>query len=430
MNEYHDCVDINECLRDVRGDLCPNGKCVDRSPGYYCECLPGFIPTQDQRACLDARQGHCYLDLDLNLGPPQCRNKLPNRLSRIDCCCGGFMGVAWTTSDGDGNNQAGPCDPCPAMGTREYDNLCRPASGIDGFLDPDGVPPPRPGGHRGPGAGPAPSRGPSSGGGSSSGGRGDQAATLSEACPRPDVCGPHGKCRPSASSPPGYRCECFPGFVSGGDGQVCEDLDECAAGYCRGGLRCRNTLGSFECQCPPGFRLSHDGRSCIDDDECNVSGVCRNGVCVRGGGPSGAGGLRCQCNEGFASEAIAGGGGGAGGGPCQDVNECTENPFVCLHGRCLNTEGSYVCECKSGYAHSAEVGYCMDVNECATFGGTGSGPSGPEDEGNPCGPHGRCVNTEGSFRCVCDPGFQLGPLGKSCADINECDVDRVSKAFV
>ena len=26
---------------------------------------------------------------------------------------------------------------------------------------------------------------------------------------------------------------------------------------------------------------------------------------------------------------------------CEDLDECAENPFVCLHGRCLNTKGFF-----------------------------------------------------------------------------------------
>ena len=55
---------------------------------------------------------------------------------------------------------------------------------------------------------------------------------------------------------------------------------------------------------------------------------------------------------------------------CEDVDECLENPFVCLHGRCRNMDGAYVCECQPGFSHSADGGYCMDENECATLVGT------------------------------------------------------------
>ena len=49
INDLHQCVDEDECLlneQEGSGDICPNGRCINRDPGYYCECEPGFIPTQ------------------------------------------------------------------------------------------------------------------------------------------------------------------------------------------------------------------------------------------------------------------------------------------------------------------------------------------------------------------------------------------------
>lgn len=34
-----------------------------------------------------------------------------------------------------------------------------------------------------------------------------------------------------------------------------------------------------------------------------------------------------------------------------DINECSM-PNKCQNGKCVNTEGSYTCECNSGYAKS------------------------------------------------------------------------------
>lgn len=32
-----------------------------------------------------------------------------------------------------------------------------------------------------------------------------------------------------------------------------------------------------------------------------------------------------------------------------DLNECVENPEICVNGRCINTDGSFRCECPTGY---------------------------------------------------------------------------------
>ena len=115
--------------------------------------------------------------------------------------------------------------------------------------------------------------------------------------------------------------------------------------------KCTNMDGTFNCECLPGFKLSGSGLSCVD------------------------------------------------------VDECLENPLICLRGQCQNTLGSYVCVCEAGYVHSADGGFCRDLNECSQ--------SGMCDNG-------QCVNMEGSFKCICDPGYELAPNGKTCQDINEC----------
>jgi len=32
-----------------------------------------------------------------------------------------------------------------------------------------------------------------------------------------------------------------------------------------------------------------------------------------------------------------------------DVNECRENPQICQNGTCLNSDGSYSCICNEGF---------------------------------------------------------------------------------
>ncbi|XP_028252255.1 complement component C1q receptor [Parambassis ranga] len=84
---------------------------------------------------------------------------------------------------------------------------------------------------------------------------------------------------------------------------------------------------------------------------------------------------------------------------CSDIDECQSQ--ACNDDVCVNTHGSYTCVCKDGYEMTD--GKCRGVDECMQ---------------SRC-EHG-CLNNLGSFSCYCNEGFTLSKDGLSCEDINEC----------
>lgn len=52
--------------------------------------------------------------------------------------------------------------------------------------------------------------------------------------------------------------------------------------------------------------------------------------------------------------------------------------------------------------------FLLDIDECAETRGLCRG--------------GRCINTPGSFRCECGPGMELSPDRLSCKDVDECSI--------
>lgn len=48
---------------------------------------------------------------------------------------------------------------------------------------------------------------------------------------------------------------------------------------------------------------------------------------------------------------------------CEDIDECEElGPDVCLNGICIDTLGSYECECSPGYILDHTGHICMGMN--------------------------------------------------------------------
>ena len=89
-----------------------------------------------------------------------------------------------------------------------------------------------------------------------------------------------------------------------------------------------------------------------------------------------------------------------------DIDECTATLNICgAHSDCINSEGSFVCICHAGYDASSQSSVCADVNECIN---------------SPCSQS--CQNTAGSFICACETGYMINPATNiTCLDVNECD---------
>lgn len=79
----------------------------------------------------------------------------------------------------------------------------------------------------------------------------------------------------------------------------------------------------------------------------------------------------------------------------EDLNECSFMTNPCDGGECINTDGSYRCECPAGYVLDSTGKKCVDENEC-------------KNNVNICG-NGTCTNLQGGFECICADGFAPGP---------------------
>ncbi|XP_075782988.1 latent-transforming growth factor beta-binding protein 2 isoform X2 [Pelodiscus sinensis] len=387
------CIDDDECVRDP---CAGKGRCINSVGSYSCLCYPGYtlLASQDAQTCQDDDEcltlGTCAHGLCINLA------------GSFRCSC--YHGYEVTADEKS-------CQDIDECATRSAcpRGLCINTEGSFSCMAC--------------GAGYAVSR------------DGSMCEDIDE-CSSPTAC-PLGICMNTDGS---FACRaCDAGYVLSSSRLTCEDIDECEdpTASCLGG-ECQNTQGSYMCHCRPGFELIN-GTVCEDMNECLGSEICSpNGECLNSHGS-----YFCICAPGFSNA--------AGGISCQDVDECADKSR-CLQGQCFNTEGSYRCLCENGFRYSQEMDDCVDVDECADFGNTVCGtwrcqntigsyrcimgcqpgfhrtPLGDcidiDECANEtlCGSHAFCDNTDGSFRCLCDSGYENWLPGQDCVDVNECEL--------
>eukprot|EP00729_Bicosta_minor_P013171 gene13171-26738_t len=102
---------------------------------------------------------------------------------------------------------------------------------------------------------------------------------------------------------------------------------------------CPYTFGGFQPMCP-----SYCNRYCSKCSERKTDEQsCYHGTCDK---------ADCACNDGWQ------------GDDCnKDVDECESGNNDCDH-VCINTDGSFKCNCYDGYQLQGNKRSCKDVDEC------------------------------------------------------------------
>ncbi|CAJ0967194.1 unnamed protein product [Ranitomeya imitator] len=102
----------------------------------------------------------------------------------------------------------------------------------------------------------------------------------------------------------------------------------------------------------------------------------------------------CHCNKGLIGD----------GFECSDIDECAYSWSNNCSSLCINTYGSYRCECPRGLTKNS-LGICVDIDECS------------DRNLSSCHPLANCTNYVGGYTCSCPYGYYGN--GKDC-ELNEC----------
>ncbi|XP_029674893.1 fibrillin-2-like isoform X2 [Formica exsecta] len=370
-NSGGNCTDVDECESP---QSCQYGTCINIQGKYICRCPPHHELVEAGNACVDRRESLCFTGYEHGTGKPQCIFEVASSVTKATCCCS--IGTAWGTG----------CEECPRAGTKEYDQLCPSGPGyrpnrVTVILE-----------------------------------------DINECVEHENIC-QNGHCTNTFGS---FMCSCNEGFILDDSKTSCIDINECAlhpricgVGYCI------NDQGKYHCECPEGYMAMPGGKECVDmrKEPCYLtydSGHCLNTMvqpqtkmlcCCSMGAAWGSLCEKCPDERTREHEILCGLVPGQIMNPItnhsEEIDECALMPTMCTHGRCMNTPGSFECQCERGYVYDQDSHQCIDENECLQI-------------PNPCSGNAQCINQQGYFECVCPAGYKLGPGQRDCVDIDEC----------
>lgn len=195
-----------------------------------------------------------------------------------------------------------------------------------------------------------------------------------------------------------FTCQCREGYA--GDGWRCQEIDECQltdenypcpsdelGGFCVNTDPNNEEYPRYKCGCSDGFVPSttdeHGATSCMVP---RITSFSSSPAPTISDEPTGS-----------PSEPPT--------TSCTNDLDCPGRNKACFDGRC---------DCKVGYfsTNGPRSAHCFDEDECQT------------GYPNNCHRFATCTNTEGSYRCVCKEGWadssdSVAP-GSSCVNVDEC----------
>lgn len=166
---------------------------------------------------------------------------------------------------------------------------------------------------------------------------------------------------------------------------ISSDINECTEvpGFCENGI-CTNTIGGSRCECTTGFKLNRAGNACLGEDLlCHFCFVFSRVLFC----------YRCCLGKIFRSKKSLG------------------KKLIIVTSICAwdmdfrNVSVFFTPWVSKSYSHVRWFTFFwliyLDVNEC-------------DENPNYCQVGGQCVNTVGSYRCLCNKGYEVGNGGSHC----------------